>query len=286
MQQTLTSSSLPSRWGQLLRADQDTRPGHPSGPREREQTREQASGLRSRSEALAPGHPGVTNRGSRGAARRRRGPSSPDGRALRLHTASDRRRVPGRAVCAGRETGRTMMRGIGAVWGRRHCPALTCPHSAQWEGWRFPPGLAEAAVSAEATRPAGPAASAFWVAELCLEPLGPAVCCHLPCEERWSLQKGLGRLGSLWCTQTRVHLVCVVCSVCVRACDFIFTAVCLPRDTQPLVSRHEKEQATSSCPNQSRAKPILSPSLQGRLRFLDARSSHASADECLSPLRR
>lgn len=43
-------------------------------------------------------------RGSRsGAARRRRGPSSPVGRALRLHTASDRRRVPGRAVCAGRE---------------------------------------------------------------------------------------------------------------------------------------------------------------------------------------
>lgn len=80
------------------------------------------------------------------------------------------------------------------------------------------------------------------------------------------MQKGLGRLRPVRRTQMRVHSVCVVCSVCVRVCDFIFTATypySVPRNTQPSVRGREKEPGTSCCPNRSRAKAKLSPSSSG-----------------------
>lgn len=186
VQQTFTSSSLPSRWGHLLSADQGACPEPLSWPRERAQAREQASrralpvrGSRTRPPVVrksrrGPGTEGLAGRSGREATRAQLA----GGRTLRLHTARDRGGVPGRAIRAGREKrGRQQ-------WGDRrsfgaHGAVLRAPGPTRPVG-RSRPGGAEAARCAEATRRARPAASALRVAELCLEPRGPAVCGRRP----------------------------------------------------------------------------------------------------------
>lgn len=146
VQQTFTSSSLPSRWGHLLSADQGACPEPLSWPRERAQAREQASrralpvrGSRTRPPVVrksrrGPGTEGLAGRSGREATRAQ----LTGGRTLRLHTARDRGQVPGRAIRAGREKRADSNGGTGA---RSGPTALSCAHLAPHGQWG---GLAQA----------------------------------------------------------------------------------------------------------------------------------------------